>query len=127
MLLVELRLWEKLNQRFIPNNHLGIVSTPQDAKAWRTIERNLISLAKSSTTPKQLWVSISFAESTPLVTLSNCEQMEVDLTLQGVKNIIPKAENQGLKVQYNALNKEYFFTLSVILSSNPTNFIISLI
>jgi len=109
---MELRLWEKLNKKFIPNKQLSIVSTHQDAKAWSTIEHHLISLSKASSTPKQIWVSYCFAESIPIITLSNAHQEETNLTLQSVKNIIPKAEIQGLKVEVDLEFKEITFTFT---------------
>ena len=109
---MELRLWEFLNEKFIPHKPTKIRCTHQDAKAWSTIEKHLIFLAKISSSPKQLWVSICFAESIPVITLSNAYQEETDLTLQSVKNIIPKAENQGLKVEIDLEFKEITFTFT---------------
>ena len=109
---MELRLWEKLNHQFIPNKPVGIVCTHQDAVAWSTIEKHFIALSRASTTPKQLWVSYCFAEIIPVIILSNAHEEETNLTLQSIKNIIPKAENQGLKVEVNSEFKEITFTFT---------------
>ena len=106
------RLCEKLNHFFIPRNQVKSVCTHEDSKAWFTIEKHFIALAKASSTPKQLWVSYCFAESIPVITLSNCKQIETDLTLQSVKNIISKAENNGLKVEVDLEFKEITFTFT---------------
>jgi len=109
---MDLRLCERLNQKFITHNVLPKATKPQEAKAWNTIEKLLLSLSKEASSPKQLWVSICFAESIPIITLSNAYQEETDLTIQGVKNIIPKAQNQGLKVEVDPLFKEITFTFT---------------
>jgi len=109
---MELRLWEKLNQNFIHNKPVGKICTHQDTIAWNTIEKHLMSLSKASSTPKQIWVSYCFAESIPIITLSNAHQEETNLTLQSVKNIIPKAEIQGLKVEVDLEFKEITFTFT---------------
>jgi hypothetical protein len=109
---MELRLCEKLNQKFIPHKPAKTIYTHQDAKAWSAIEKHLLSLSKALSTPKQIWVSYCFAESTPVITLSNAHENETDLTLQSIKNIIPKAENQGLKVEVDSEFKEITFTFT---------------
>ena len=109
---MDLRLCEMLNQKFLPHNVLSKTSKPQDSKAWNTIEKYLVSLSKETSSPQQLWVSVCFSESIPIITLSNMYQEETDLTLQGVKNIIPKAQNQGLKVEIDPSFKEITFTFT---------------
>ena len=106
------RLCETLNHFFIPNKHVGAAITHQDAKAWYTIEKILISLAKNLAEPKQIWISYNYSESTPFITLSTSERVETDLCLEGVKNIIPKAESNGLKVEVDLEFKEITFTFT---------------
>ena len=109
---MELRLCEKLNENFIPHKPAEAPNTHQDDRAWSTIEKLLISLAKDSTQPRQIWVSYCYAEPIPIIILSTSEQIETALTLQGVKDIIPRAENQGLKVESDPIYKEITFTFT---------------
>ena len=106
---MELRLCEKLNKIFIPHKPAETLYTHQVARTWNTIEKLFISLVKDLTEPRQIWVSFDYTESIPIITLSNFERIETDLTLQSVKDVIPKARNQGLKVEVDPEFKEITF------------------
>ena len=103
------RLCEKLNEFFLPRKHRQTVFTQQHAKAWSLVSKSLLNLAKNSSCPTQLYIRIRFEKTISIVTLSDGRKEISNVTLEGIKDIIPRAETEGIKVEFDLKNNEFSF------------------
>lgn len=100
----------ELNERFIPRKQTQMPYTHESAVAWNLIKKYMFSMIpcnpKEHSIPQQLSVDFCFEEANVTATLSDGREEKVNLTLQGVIDIIPRAKMEGLMVEYNSSNDE---------------------
>ena len=106
---IDSRLCEKINEFFLPRRPRQTVFTHQHAKAWSLVQKSLLYLAKNASCPKQLYVRIRFEKTISIVTLSDGRKEISNVTLEGIKDIIPRAEAEGIKVEFDLKSNEFSF------------------